>query len=133
MIGISLGLSLWVISSRFGGLLEGAAPLGITLLTVASTLSFWAGAFLFFSGVWRMVDEKGEALIMASTGHIIVAFPAITLLVVDFLRAGQESFVNELVDAVDRGAFVPEFRLVVWIVFHVYVALFLALADHSGH
>lgn len=128
MVGICCGLGVWVFSSRFGGLLDDADMTATLLLMIASAMLLALGAYLFFTGVWAVVNNRTDALIMTATGHLIVAGPAITLLIVDFFR-NQERFINELVSNANAGFTGSVFRLLAWVIFNIYLALILSLAD----
>jgi hypothetical protein len=131
MVGICLGLAIWVFTSRFGGLLDNADGTATLLLMVASAMLLCLGAYLFFTGVFGVVNSKVDALLMLATGHLIVAAPGITLLLVDFLR-NQDRFLHRLVNAVDDGFIVAELRLIGWVLFHIYLAMILALSDRGN-
>ncbi len=128
MVGICLGLALWAFSSRFAGFLDDADETAILLLIIASAMLLGLGAYLFFSGVWGVVNNRSDALLMAATGHLIVTGPAITLLTVAYFR-NQERFINDLVSATANGFSGTEIRLLAWIIFNIYLALILSLAD----
>lgn len=128
MVGICSGLAVWIFSSRFGGLLDDADTTATLLLMIASAMLLGLGAYLFFSGVWSVVNNRADALLMVATGHLIVTGPAITLLMVDFFR-NQEGFINDMVTATENGLTGTEFRLLAWVLFNIYFALILALAD----
>lgn len=128
MVGVCAGLAVWIFSSQFGGLLDDADQTATLLLMIASAMLLGLGAYLFFSGVWGVVNNRSDAILMAATGHLIVAGPAITLLSVDFFR-NQERFVNDLVSATANGFAGTEFRLLAWVIFNIYLALILSLAD----
>jgi hypothetical protein len=42
---------------------------------VASAMLLCLGAYLFFTGVFGVVNNKVDALLMLATGHLIVAAP----------------------------------------------------------
>lgn len=128
MVAVSIGVAIVMPMNRFGGLTEDTEMLGVIMFTGAFIVTFLMAAWLFFIGIVRTVNRQVEALTFAATGHLIIGAPALVYLVVSFLQ-DDEAFFNKLSFAVGDSDFIVEFKLICWVIFHFYFALFLAIND----
>lgn len=128
MSAAAVGLAVWMNRTLAGGLLEGYRREGVVLMLGAFTLSLLFAAALFFAGFYRAVRQKNDALLLAATGHLIVVAPAITMLVLDYLR-NAEAFWQQLGSPLNGKGWALHWSLLVWILIHVYTALAVSLAD----
>lgn len=131
MIGVSIGIAVWLVLTRFGGLMEDSPWLASLLLTAASLTNFALGAWLFYTSVQRLVARQSEALLLAATGHLLLAIPTLVFIAVSFV-VNHQRFINDLTYSVSDGQLSTELKMIIWSLFHVYLALFLALADNTG-
>jgi hypothetical protein len=128
MVAVSIGVAIVMPLNRFGGLTEDSETLGVVMFTAAFVVTFLMAAWLFFIGIVRTVNRHIEALTFAATGHLIIGAPALVYLVVRFAQ-DDEAFFNKLSFAAGDLNFIIEFRLICWVIFHIYFALFLAVND----
>lgn len=127
---ISIGLIPWMFETRWGKLLQPYKESGVTLLLIAFSFSMAFAGILFFNGYYRLAKRQPEALSTSATAHLMIAAPAITLLVIEFARS-TEIFWITLSAPMNTGKVNIHWMLLGWIVVHVYCALFLALTDTS--
>ena len=128
MVALSIGIAIVMPLNKFGGLTENTQTIGVVMFTSAFIVTFIMAAWLFFSSVLRTVNRHIEALTFAATGHLIIGAPALVYLVVRFAQ-DDEAFFNKLSFAAGDLNFITEFKLICWVIFHIYFALFLAVND----
>lgn len=128
MIPIALLVAVWLVQSRFDGLLRDDALVGAILLTVSFVAAFAVGAWLFLIGAKRVWQQWPEALMFAATGHLMVALPA-AVFIGALYSSDSRTFMVDIDNAVADGTFSRELILIAWTVIHVYAALVVGLAD----
>jgi len=128
MVAVSIGIAIVLPLNRFGGLTEDTEMLGAIMFTAAFIVTFLMAAWLFFISIVRTVNRHVEALTFAATGHLIIGAPALVYLTVSFVQ-DDEAFFNKLSFAAGDLDFIVEFKLICWVIFHFYFALFLAIND----
>ncbi len=131
MIGVCLGLSYWFVKTRIGGAVADGPPLALWTLLGTLVVAFVVSGILFGISVNRMIAEDAEALLFAATAHVLIAIPALVFLLVQ-LAYDSNRFLDELYYAFARREFILEFKLAIWLVFHIYMAVVVALADNTS-
>lgn len=132
MIALSLGINLWLIRSRFDGLLTDSPLIAVIMLLGATLLNFLAGAWLFYVAIWRTLNHQPEAPTFAATGHLLLAIPPLVFAIVSF-AVDHVYFLDSLYYTLSRDKNSLELYLIIWIAFHVYLGLILSLADNTGY
>ncbi len=131
MVAVSLALTLWIVLIGFGDTLTAANLVGRLLISGVYIIAFMTTAGLFFIGVRRIIFNKSEALLYAATGHLLLSMPAAMFAAVSYLRQ-PNIFINDLIATFNEVALNQPSRLLLWIVFHTYLALWLSLSDRTG-
>jgi hypothetical protein len=131
MIGVSLGTGVWLVTSRIDGLLTDRPTVALYMLMSTIALTFGFAAWLFYAGIVRVFTGKTEALNFTATAHLLLGVPAMVLLVALGLR-NHKLFLDDLTFALSQRDMALEFRLMIWMAFHMYLAVLLSFADNTG-
>lgn len=130
MIPAALFIAIWLVQSRFGGLIQEDVLIGAVLLMSSFVAAFAVGAWLFFIGAKRVWKQWPEALMFAATGHLMVALPAVVFLGALY-SSDSRSFVVDVGKALSTTTPNREVALISWTLLHVYAALVVGLADNT--
>lgn len=131
MVVASGAIALWIVLTEFGGSFEDASSTGAVLMIGVFVIAFIFTAVLFISAIKRIIFDEVEALILAATGHLMLAIPAVVFVIISFID-NQNRFVADVEDTIEGLTLNPETRLILWLVFHTYIALILALYDNTS-
>lgn len=130
MVPTALLVAFWLVQSRFDGLIRDDVFVASLILMGSFVAAFGVGAWLFFIGAKRVWQQWPEALMFASTGHLMVALPAAVFLGALYSSDSRQFLVdigNALADANPSR----EVVLIAWVLVHVYAALVVGLADNT--
>lgn len=131
MIFLSLGIALWIVRTNLGGSLDESVGSTGTITVAVFMLAFVFTAWLFALAVQRVLTEKPEALVFAATGHLMLSIPAMVFSVIAFVQ-NDTLYLAELQNAVEALEPTSEAVLLLWMLFHAYMGLFLAMADNTS-
>ena len=131
MAFFSLGIVGWIIATSFGGLFEDVTGPGVIIMSAVFVIAFLFTAWLFAVSAQRLWTNQTEALIFSSTGHLMLAIPAIVFTMIGFMR-NENVYVANLEESVESFELNWQASLVLWMVVHTYLALWLAMADNTS-
>ena len=131
MVIASGAIALWIFLTGFGGTFENpSSPSAILMMSVFS-FAFLFTMGLFMYAIKRVIADQNEAIVLAATGHLMLAIPAMVFVMVAFLD-NTNRFVSNLENGFQDIRFNFSMQLVLWMAFHTYLGLILALYDNTS-